>query len=404
MSVQAEHDAAGVAVKPSDLLGLLPDARGFAFVHGGSGLIGWGDVARVTASPGPHRFERAAVALGDAFGRLRDGWKGLGPIAFGSFTFDEGGRGSSLVIPSCVVRHTTGREPSLITGGNVSGLSNAIDTSAAVPKIRYAGSTLSEVKWLEAVDQAVAEIRRGRLDKVVLARDLVVWAKEDLDNRMLAARLAHRFPECFTFIHETLVGATPELLIRRTGASVESLVLAGTARRDVREADDAAVGAALMSSAKDKREHEFAVDSVGRVLADVCDELTIDEFPFLLKLANVQHLATRVRGRLAQPLSALQLAGRLHPTAAVCGTPRGEAERLIRRLEGMNRGHYAGPVGWVDASGDGEFGIALRCAEINGARARLFAGNGIVADSRPEAELEETRLKLRAMQSALGDP
>jgi menaquinone-specific isochorismate synthase len=199
------------------------------------------------------------------------------------------------------------------------------------------------------------------------------------------------------------VGATPELLIRRRGASVESLVLAGTARRAAVEADDAAVGAELLSSAKDNREHEFAVDSVALVLAGVCDDLTVDDGPFLLKLANVQHLATRVRGRLAEPLSALELAGRLHPTAAVCGTPRAEAEGLIRRLEGMERGRYAGPVGWVDAAGDGEFGIALRCAEVNGARARLFAGNGIVADSRPEAELEETRLKLRAMQSALGD-
>jgi menaquinone-specific isochorismate synthase len=404
VSVRSEDAAADVVVKPSDLLELLPDAHGFAFVHGTSGLVGWGEVERVEVPPGPHRFERATAALADAFRRLRDGWRGLGPIAFGSFTFDEGSAGSSLVIPSCVVRHTTGREPSLARGGDVGDLAKGIEISAALPRIRYAGSTLSEVEWLEAVDQAVDEIRRGRLDKVVLARDLIVWAKEELDNRMLAARLAHRFPECFTFIHDTLVGATPELLIRRAGAFVESLVLAGTARRDARVADDAAVGAALMSSAKDKREHEFAVDSVGRVLAGVCDQLSVDESPSLLKLANVQHLATRVRGRLVEPLSALQLAGRLHPTAAVCGTPRGEAERLIRRLEGMDRGRYAGPVGWVDASGNGEFGIALRCADVKGARARLFAGNGIVADSRPEAELEETRLKLRAMQSALGDP
>jgi menaquinone-specific isochorismate synthase len=403
MSVRAERAGAGLLAKPFDLLELLPDARGFAFVHATSGLIGWGEAERVEVPNGTQRFERAAAALEVAFGRLRDGWSGLGPIAFGSFTFDEWGRGSSLVIPSCVVRHTNGREPSLVTGGGASGLSREIDTSGVVPRIRYAGSTLSEVEWLEAVDEAVAEIGGGRLDKVVLARDLVVWAKEELDNRILAARLAHRFPECLTFIHGTLVGATPELLIRRSGVSVESLVLAGTARREGRPADDAAVGEALLASAKDNREHHFAVDSVAHVLSGVCDELAVDDVPFLLKLANVQHLATRVKGRLAQPLSALQLAGRLHPTAAVCGTPRAGAEELIRRLEGMDRGRYAGPVGWVDASGDGEFGIALRCAEVDGARARLFAGNGIVADSTPEAELEETRLKLHAMQSALGD-
>jgi menaquinone-specific isochorismate synthase len=241
------------------------------------------------------------------------------------------------------------------------------------------------------------------LEKVVLARDLFVWAKEELDNRLLAARLAHRFPECFVFVHETLVGATPELLVRRTGDVVESLVLAGTARRDPLAHGDAMVGEALLSSEKDGREHLLAVESVTGVLENVCHDLTVDDAPSLLKLANVQHLATRVTGRLSRPLSALELAGRLHPTAAVCGTPRADAGRMIRRLEGIERGRYAGPVGWVDALGDGEFGIALRCAEVHGTRARLFAGAGIVAESTPEAELEETRLKLRAMQSALGD-
>jgi menaquinone-specific isochorismate synthase len=227
-----------------------------------------------------------------------------------------------------------------------------------------------------------------------------VWARAPLDRRLLAARLSKRFPECYTFIFRTLVGATPELLVRRTGRSVESLVLAGSARRGRDEAEDEEVGAALLSSEKDVGEHRFSVESVTDVLDGVCDELS-SEGPFLLKLANVQHIATRVTGNRRGDHSALEIAGLLHPTAAVCGAPRAAAMDAIRRLEKMDRGRYSGPVGWVDANGDGEFGIALRCADVDGTRARLFAGNGIVADSRPEAELEETRLKLRAMQDAL---
>jgi menaquinone-specific isochorismate synthase len=145
----------------------------------------------------------------------------------------------------------------------------------------------------------------------------------------------------------------------------------------------------------------LAVESVSEVLARICSSVVVSARPELLKLANVQHLATSITGSLRQPWSALEVAGLLHPTAAVCGTPRNSALELIREVEGMDRGRYGGPVGWVDAGGNGEFGIALRCAEVHGARARLFAGNGIVSESLPEDELEETRLKLRAMQSAL---
>ena len=380
-----------------DLLSAMPDPDGWLWIHEGNGLVAWGTAAEIEVPPGPDRFAESARDLARVFDGIerRDG---AVPLALGSFAFDPNGP-SELIIPSVVLRSDdygvhidfSGDHPPAAQGSPL---------PAEVPRIRYAGSTVPELAWIEAVDVAVKEIAGSDLDKVVLARDLLVWARAPLDRRLLAARLLVRFPECYTFIFRTLVGATPELLVRRTGSSVESLVLAGSARRGRDDAEDDAVGAALLASAKDAGEHRFSVESVTDVLDGVCDELS-SEGPFLLKLANVQHIATRVTGALGRDHSALEIAGLLHPTAAVCGAPRAAAMDAIRRLEGMDRGRYGGPVGWVDANGDGEFGIALRCADVDGTRARLFAGNGIVADSRPEAELEETRLKLRAMQDAL---
>ena len=185
-------------------------------------------------------------------------------------------------------------------------------------------------------------------------------------------------------------------------------MLAGTAPRGDDPDRDAALGTALLASAKDTEEHGYAAAGVQQSLAPLCDDLTVAPRPELLRLANVQHLATAISGRLAarddgtRP-SVLALADALHPTAAVCGTPTETAMELIRELEGMDRGRYAGPVGWVDGAGNGEWCIALRCAEIDGTRARLFAGGGIVADSDPEAELAEAQAKFRPMQSALED-
>lgn len=164
---------------------------------------------------------------------------------------------------------------------------------------------------------------------------------------------------------------------------------------------DEQAGRELLRSHKDRWEHELAVRFVRDTLTRCCSELWVDPEPSLLRLANVQHLATNIYGLLTEPMSAVELAGRLHPGAAICGTPTREALELIRELEGMDRSHYAAPVGWMDAGGDGEWAIALRCAELFGTRARLFAGAGIVDESDPESELEETRLKLRPILSAL---
>ena len=188
----------------------------------------------------------------------------------------------------------------------------------------------------------------------------------------------------------------------RRGSEVESLVLAGSARRGRTRAEDVTARAALLASPKDRREHDLAVTSVRDELTSLTDELVLDEAPGVLELHNVQHLATTLRGRLREPLSALEVAGRLHPTAAVCGAPADKALATIRELEDIDRRRYGGPIGWLDARGDGEWALALRCAEIDGSTARAFAGNGIMGDSDPEAELAETELKFKALLAALG--
>lgn len=392
------------AASPAQLLALSPGGEPLAWLHQGAGFAAWGQAWRFEPPTGPDRFARADNELGAVFAD----WDGAGPppVAVASFTFDPRAQGSFVRLPALLVRG--GDTPSAQTAGDADPraplTSVALPTRATADRVRYAGASVPDLLWLDAVAAATRLIDKGEIDKVVLARDHAVWSEAPFDARVLAVRLAERFPSCFTFVAEGLVGASPEMLVRRRGRTVESLVLAGSAARGEGAADDAARGDALLGSVKDRDEHGYAVASVRDALAPVCQALEVDAEPFLLRLDNVQHLATRFRGTLDEPApSALALAGLLHPTAAVGGTPTAEALRVIREVEGMERGRYTGPVGWVDARGDGEFAIALRCAELSGARARLFAGAGIVAASLPEAELEETRLKLRAMQSAFAD-
>ncbi len=403
-----------VTTRPLDddrpLVDLLPVDDGLLWSRRDEGLVGWGTAVRFAPGTGPDRLTRAEHALAALADRAHVddpvGVPGGGLAAFASFTFDPRTAGSVVVVPRRLVGRRDGRTwQTRIDGPD---LADDVPDPAVLPlpepvrdRVRFAGSSLPDVQWLDAVARAVKEIEAGRLDKVVLARDHAVWSHHRLDPRWLAGRLARRFPDCFTFLVDALIGATPELLLRRTGREVLSVSLAGSAPRGQDAEADAAAGAALLASDKDQREHAFAARSVAAALTPVCDDCEVSPEPFLLRLDNVQHLATEVRGRLAGADSVLSLVDRLHPTAAVGGTPRDAALALIRQLEGMDRGRYAGPVGWVAADGDGEFGIALRCAELSGARARLFAGAGVVDGSLPEDELEETRVKLRAMQGAL---
>jgi menaquinone-specific isochorismate synthase len=271
--------------------------------------------------------------------------------------------------------------------------------------VRWADGSLTAPQWERAVAAAVAAISAGSLRKVVLALEMNATAAADIDARVLLSRLAGRYPDCYTFACDGLLGATPELLIRRTDRQLHSLVLAGTMPRGGTPAADLALGAALLASSKDREEHHYAVADVAAALQPLCADLRVDEQPSLLQLANLQHLATQVDGQLpadeAANHSALALAAALHPTAAICGTPAEAAMELIRELEGMDRGRYSGPVGWVDAMGNGEWGIALRCGLVAGRTARLFAGCGIVADSDPPAEVAEAQTKFWPMRYAL---
>jgi menaquinone-specific isochorismate synthase len=422
---------------PGDLISRLPDSRPLAWVRGGDGLVGWGEAARVSLPAGEDRFTSGEKWLTELFegAEVTDevGLPGCGPVAFGSFTFDPTSEGSVLVVPGWVLGRADGRAWLTTIASDqradqrpgqqasqrreLTGRTNLTDLPPGTPvapltELRWHDGNLTAPQWQRAVSAAVARIQAGELSKVVLARDLYATASDDIDVRTLLARLAARYPDCWTFSCAGLAGATPELYIRRVGPDVRSLVLAGTTPRGRGTAEDDALGAALLASAKDVEEHQYAVADVRRALAPLCDRLDVDDEPWLLRLANLQHLATKVTGRLAsrpgsrgtalgEHASALALAAALHPTAAVCGTPTATAMELIRELEGMDRGRYAGPVGWVDARGNGEWGIALRCAELDGPRSRLFAGCGIVADSDPDAELAETQVKLRPMHDAL---
>jgi len=408
---------------PGDLVDLLPEPAGVAWIRHGDGLAGWGETARITLPAGEDRFTAGEKWLRELFdgAEIDDqiGEPGCGPVAFGSFTFDSASDGSVLVVPERIIGRCGGRSwlttigpragagtPAAVPEPGIPGGPGHARELGAPAEIRWHDGRLTAPEWERAVATAVRRIRDGQLSKVVLARDLYATAARDLDIRVMLRRLAGRYPDCYTFACANLVGATPELLIRRQDDDISSLVLGGTAPRAQDPAEDARLGAALLASAKEREEHEYAVVGVRSVLADRCDRLEVESGPSLMRFANVQHLATWITGRLdsrqpASDHSVLALADALHYTPAVCGTPAEAAMEMIRDLEAMDRGRYAGPVGWVDARGNGEWGIALRCAEVDGSRARLFAGCGIVAGSDPAAELAETQAKFAVMQFAL---
>jgi menaquinone-specific isochorismate synthase len=383
---------------------------------GDTGLVGWGEAARAEFG-GAERFSRAqrwwAGWLADADIDDPVGLPGSGPVAFASFAFDPQPGTSVAVVPQVVVGRRDGVTWLTVVATSPRAARHAIEETVAglhhpavVPDapvgVAYSEGSLTVTEWQEAVADAVARIDAGELDKVVLARDVVVTTDGPVDPRHLLTRLAARYPSCWTFSVDGLVGATPEMLVRRTGDDVTSRVLAGTMRRSSDATSDASLAEALLDSAKDHAEHQYAVSSVAAALAAHCTDLDVPSTPRLLRLANVQHLATDVTGVLADGAPVLALAASLHPTAAVCGTPTERAFSVIRELEGMDRGRYAGPVGWVDAHGDGEFGIALRCASIEADdRLRLYAGCGLVSGSDPELELAESQAKLVAMRDAL---
>jgi menaquinone-specific isochorismate synthase len=389
---------------PGRLLELLPDDRyPVSWVRGDEGLVGWGEVARWTGT-GPDRFAEADAWWRDfvASARVQDqvGVPGTGPVAFASFTFSDDSAGSVLVVPRVVVGRRGDRAwITEFAGGDGPSAVHSVSPVRPSGTLRYSDGMLPVARYRAAVAEAVRRMRAGELDKAALAHDLIAVGEAPLDPRYLLGGLAERYPTCWSFAVEGLVGATPELLVRRTGDVVESRVLAGTMWAT--DAADRGVAGRLMASTKDRHEHTLAVDSLAAALEPLCSSLDVPAAPQVLALHNVSHLASDVRGRLGGGASLLALAEAVHPTAAVGGTPRKVAVELIAELEAMDRGRYAGPVGWVDAQGDGELGIALRCAQLDGRSARLFAGCGIVADSDPDTEVREAAAKLVAVRDAL---
>ena len=391
-----------------ELISLLPNASPLTWVRNGEGVIGYGEFAKVHFS-GASRFEDAAQWWREQLKgfRINDHIRvpGSGPIAFGSFSFDEA-EDSVFIIPRVVVGKR-GNTSWITRIGAPAPLNHELLPTRKSSPLSWGEGSLSASEWEAAVGHAIVRISAGELDKVVLARDVTATSEEPIDARVVMEKLAEKYPNTWVFAVDGLVGATPELLVRLTKGLVTSRVLAGTIRRTGDDQRDLALAASLARSSKDLEEHDYAVRSVADALEPFCSSINVPDAPFVLHLANVMHLATDVTGVVSDSMAvtnALSLVDALHPTAAVCGTPREKAKKLINEYEVMKRGRYSGPVGWIDARGDGEWGIALRCAEIDAKDARkvrLFAGCGIVAGSVPQDELAESQAKLVPMRDAL---
>jgi menaquinone-specific isochorismate synthase len=395
----------------ASLIDLLPEDHPVTWLRRGEGLVGCG-VAAELRPRGANRFAEADAwwreISGRAIVRSDVDEPGSGLVAFGSFAFADEGGDSTFVVPEVILgrRGDTSWLTTVSSVGGLDQLDRRLELATTPPApvdVRFTDGALNGEQWMAAVGDAVRRINRGDLEKVVLARDLVATAADPIDVRWPLRRLAADYPTCWTFHVDGMFGATPELLVRRERGLVTSRVLAGTIRRTGDDARDLALAARLARSSKDLEEHEYAVRSVAEALEPHCSSMNVPEAPFVLHLPNVMHLATDVAGVVhdAATVSSLDLAAALHPSAAVGGTPTPDALELIAELERMDRGRYAGPVGWMDANGDGEWGIALRSAEISGSTVRLFAGCGIVADSDPEAELAETQGKFVPVRDAL---
>jgi menaquinone-specific isochorismate synthase len=388
------------------LLDLLNSDAPLSWVRNGEGLVGWGVHATTTVS-GKDRFEKARTWWHHqletfAVANSVHG-SGTGPVLFTSFSFDRNEE-SVLVIPKVIVGQKGAQSWITWIGDTPQPVLPESSAQYSQGTFTFGDGSINTSAWKERVAEAIKRVSSSQVDKVVLARDLVAESTTSIETAPILKKLAAEYPSTWTFAVDGLVGATPELLLRLSRGMVTSRVLAGTIPKTGNDEKDLALAASLARSSKDLEEHEYAVRSVADALEPFCSSTNVPESPFVLHLANVMHLATDVTGALIeskQRVDAFSLLQSLHPSAAVCGTPRNIAFDIITEIEGMNRGRYAGPVGWIDASGDGELGIALRSGQITDREIRIFAGCGIVAGSNPEKELEESNAKMIAMRSAL---
>jgi len=420
-----------------EILSLLPASNPLLWWRKGAGMVGLGHTLSLEFA-GPDRITDAATAWHNivAAAEITDPLEipGTGLIAFGAFSFSaQSHMPSVLVIPRVIIGRrngrgwitrirfadeaaTTGMIPVIRKGSSARSevrgeaapeLSDARSVLPAVTRVEHAANATlspgeqSEAGFLASVNEAIVRIRAQEVSKVVLSRDLVGHLAAQDDIRSTIVNLSQSYPDCWTFAVDGLIGASPETLVSVHGNRMDARVLAGTASRGVDGASDVESAAELASSTKDLDEHGFAVRSVVESLAPFTSHLTTSDGPFTLKLPNLWHLATDIAAALTQGSTSLDLVQALHPTAAVAGTPTLQAVKLIDALEPFDRGRYAGPVGWIGADGDGEWAIALRCAQVSGDRITAYAGGGIVADSVAETELNETLMKFRPIIDAL---
>lgn len=415
-----------------------PDDRFFCLEqpgHDGHAVCGLGTAAEVRAH-GPGRFADAAAACRELGRRTFAGDlagdagrpPGAGPAYLGGFAFAPSGGASpewagfapaQLVLPEVSLARLRDEARLTVTVGTDGDESEEALLERArkrVGELRPAAMPLFDPHPLtrpkiagaappshfeQAVEAAVERIRTGSLEKLVLAREVRVHAGEPVNPAPVFDSLRAAFAECYCYCvggpESAFVGASPELLVRRDGARAQTVALAGTSRRSADPAVDAHLGEQLLQSPKNRVEQHIVAHRIRRALDPVSVWVAAADEPVLVKVQNVQHLATPIRAQLAEPISAVELAGRLHPTPAVGGEPGHVAKPLIPALEGLDRGWYAGAIGWTDSAEDGEFCVALRCALLRGSVAHLYAGCGIVADSVPSDELAESEVKLQAL-------
>ena len=394
-------------------LGLSPDytfadllgSNSSAFIYEKQGLIGWGEEHRLETT-GPNRVLELDSLWKDlvAQAEITDevNLSGSGLVSFGSIAFSDQSKTTSvLVIPKVVV----GKQGDTLwlTTINIDEAEalKLIDLDSNFTSASFEPGQISKDQYLLNVEKGLEVIASGQIQKVVLARDLSASVSKDFNINPALRKLEKKFDSCYIYSVAGMFGASPELLVKVSHSEFSARVLAGTAGRGTDPGVDQAIGSALIESPKNRAEHKFAIDSLVASLSEFTKEITVDSEPFSIALPNLWHLASDVKAMLSSDSTSLQVVNALHPSAAVAGTPRDKALEVIEEIENVNRGRYAGPVGWLGADGDGVWAIALRGAQLSNGKLTAFAGCGIVSGSDAQAELDEAILKFKPIVDSL---
>ena len=385
----------------ADLLG----SNSSAFIYDKQGLIGWGEEQRLETTGENRVLEldrlwRELVQEAQVSDEVN--LPGSGLISFGSIAFSDMSKKTSvLVIPKVVVGKQG--EKLWLTTINISkgDALKHIELDSSFTAVSFGPGQISPDQYKLNVEKALEVIYSGQIEKVVLTRDLSASVTTDFNINPALRKLEKKFDSCYIYSVAGMFGASPELLVKVNHSEFSARVLAGTAGRGTDPGVDQAIGAALIESPKNRAEHKFAIDSLVTSLSEFTKEITVDQEPFSIALPNLWHLASDVKAMLSSESTSLQVVNALHPSAAVAGTPRDKALEVIEEIENVDRGRYAGPVGWLGADGDGVWAIALRGAQLTEGKLTAFAGCGIVAGSDAQAELDEAILKFKPIVDSL---